>query len=220
MHPRHQVSGFNEFAVETLADVQNIELANGYHLFLLSCLHQRYNFDFLFGDPIDWLQQGQGIYSLDHFPEFFKALNSIIEHNHEIYVVMPQPPLLTPELINHRYFHYIELPEFYGIYHDWFSSAYSNISTDQFSCKYHYNYLSKRTSTGRLYVFYQLVKNSLLDQGLVSFRAQGPRKSYDICEPSDFDQVVVEQSQVDDQLLESTANFLQKHIAHADLGVF
>lgn len=136
---------------------------------VVSCLDPYYDFNWLFGDWIDFDASGQGLYQNNNeFANFFLALQRLLDIKKEVYLIFPQPYTGNPRWEKDYCFNYIELPEFYGIYAKWFETYYSNVDTTpafdkQFMC------LNKRNRVGRQALFCLMLDDNILDRGYVSF---------------------------------------------------
>ena len=84
---------------------------------VVSCLDPYYDFNWLFGDWIDFDATGQGLYQNNNeFANFYLALQRLLDIKKDVFLIFPQPHPSNPRWEKDYCFRYIELPEFYGIY--------------------------------------------------------------------------------------------------------
>lgn len=179
-HPRHHWKSrelITEFACETLAGYYRInpEMADRYikHTVVVSCLNPYYDFDWLFGDWIDFDKLGQGLYQHDQeFSNLFLALQGLLDNKKQVFLIFPQPYPVDPRWEKNSFFNYIELPEFYGTYATWFETYYPKVDVAPAFDK-HFMFLNKRNRIGRQALFCQMIEEEVLDNGYVSFLGHG-----------------------------------------------
>lgn len=173
-HPRHQL---HERIYITSVEELNHKYLNSeitpdlpYDI-VVSCLSSFYTVERLFGDWVDFENTGHGLYTKQQFPGFFLAVQSFLAQHRSVYIVIPQKAPVNPAFV-HRHLHFIEIPEFYGIYHRIFSNYYQNSQpTPRLEKKF--TMLNKRLRPSRLYSFSKCIEHNILNKGIVTLLAHG-----------------------------------------------
>jgi hypothetical protein len=122
----------------------------------------------IFGDYVNFDGFVAGPYISDLAQRLQLAL---MQGQRRIYVILPQRHPVSFQW-QHKNLTYIELPEFYGTYWDFYHHEqplhdYDAWNLDQVNK--HYMCLAKRVWAPRFAMFHDLVRNDLLDRGHVSF---------------------------------------------------
>lgn len=173
-HPRHRLhEGIFVTSVEELNDT-HLELPCTPNLpydIVVSCLSSFYTVERLFGDWIDFDNLGYGLYQQTTFPGFFLAIKSFLAQGRTVYIIVPQRAPAVSEFVHYN-LHYIEIPEFYGIYNRIFSSYYKNFITNKKPTK-KFTMINKRLRPSRLYSFAKCVELEILDKGIISLLSHG-----------------------------------------------
>lgn len=140
---------------------------------MISCLNPYYDFDWLFGDWIDFDRLGQGLYQQENeYSNLFLALQRLLDIKKQVFLIFPQPYPVDPQWEKNLFFNYIEMPEFYGTYATWFETYYPEIDTTP-EFEKQYMCLNKRNRAGRQSLFCYLLDYNILDRGYVSFLGHG-----------------------------------------------
>ena len=145
---------------------------------ILSCLSPDISSgDYLFGDYIPFEKQEVGPFK----QSLLESLRKRTEDKQQVVVmIFPQRPPQFSAWQN-SCFHYIELPEFYGAYWDFYSHRQCNPTYDPYNVdaiNKHFMFLAKRITTVRCYLFHDLYANNLMEKGHVSFLSEYPRGQY------------------------------------------
>jgi hypothetical protein len=122
----------------------------------------------IFGDYVNFDGMVSGPYPA-HLPQQFE--HALMDASRAIYVILPQRHPVSFKW-QHKSFHYIELPEFYGTYWDFYSEFQPLYEYDPWNLDAlttHYMCLLKRITKARFVLFHELVNFNLLDKGHVSF---------------------------------------------------
>lgn len=104
---------------------------------------------------------------------WFKKLENFLAYkDNHAFIILPQ----KNQLPKYKNLTYIEMPEFYGSYYDFFKFNSEEITFDH-QVEKHFLFLSKRTQFDRQVLFYNLVKNSLHSGNYVSFLGENGERT-------------------------------------------
>lgn len=165
-----------------LTTIEELHLENGIpseEFIIVSCLAPTNVLNMVFGDYIPF-DVDAGCFKKSVLDEL-KQL--VLEGKKKVIMVYPQRYLTSWNFIEG--FEYIELPEFYGTYWDFFR-YYQPIDFEKIDdvslIKKHYVSLNKRLTDARILISHHLDVENLLDKGHVSFLAENNQRVYPDCE--------------------------------------
>lgn len=145
---------------------------------ILSCLAPDISReDYLFGDYIPFDNEEVGPFK----KSLMESLRIRTEDKKQIVIMIY--PQRSPQLSSWKNtnFHYIELPEFYGAYWNFYSKHQGAVHYDPYAVDLinkHYMLLSKRITSARCYLFQYLYAHDLIGKGHVSFLSEHPRGNH------------------------------------------
>ena len=160
----------------TLEEIQN----NGFPAarnIVVSCIAPSDPHNFIFGDYIPFDYKGTGPYKIETFEEIKKLL----DNKEKLFIFVSPQRHPVSEVWHHKDFFYIELPEFYGVYWDFFrhyQPAVEYRPWDKYNVTKHYMCLNKRMVEPRFLWFHDLYRKGLISKGHVSFLCEGERQQY------------------------------------------
>lgn len=159
----------------SLENIHKTKIVSNKENVVISCLSPDIvNKQYLYGDYIPFdLEVGC----------FEQAIiEKIVDENElqkrKIFLISPQPTPQNPRWSKDNFF-YIELPEFYGVYWNFYKSFQPVAEPDNFSkVTKHYLCLSKRITASRLFITANLCFSNLIEKGIVSFLSEFPRGNF------------------------------------------
>ena len=167
----------SDLAITTLEEIELRGFPKERNI-VISCLAPSDPHNFIFGDLIPFDEANAGPYKL----ETIKQIKDFLTKSEKFFIfVFPQRYPLSTIWKSNKDFNYIELPEFYGVYWDFFKH-YQPLDNyrpfDRYNVTKHYMCLNKRITEPRFLWFHELYKNKLIDKGHVSFLCEGEREQY------------------------------------------
>ena len=167
----------SDLAITTLEEIELRGFPKERNI-VISCLAPSTPHNFIFGDLIPFDEPNTGPYKT----KTIEKIKEFLTNSEKFFIfIFPQRYPLAPIWKNNKDFNYIELPEFYGVYWDFFKhhQPLDNYRPfDRYNVTKHYMCLNKRITEPRFLWFHELYKNKLIDKGHVSFLCEGEREKY------------------------------------------
>lgn len=170
------IKGREDTALTTLEEIQHRGFPSARHI-IISCIAPTNPHNFIFGDYIPLDLADTGPYDLQVIEQIKTFL---INKEKLVIMIFPQRHPVT-DVWQHKDFFYIELPEFYGVYWDFFlhyQPATEYRPWDRYNVTKHYMCLNKRIVEPRFLWFHDLYRKDLISKGHVSFLCEGERQQY------------------------------------------